>query len=137
MTIAKYELLKKLSAKKPGPINPEVVTPSLVSPEVVSPDLTLQQQMTKEVRGTSYAQVAPSVTPQVVTPEAGVLKPDWRASVEHFGSQTVRRVKRPNPLTVRLSDQELIIIRGKAEAVYCTLNGYARAALLGSDYKPN
>jgi hypothetical protein len=35
-----------------------------------------------------------------------------------------------------LSEPELDVIRDKAKAAGCSLNGYVRASVLGADYKP-
>ena len=73
----------------------------------------------------SYAQVASLVSPQVspvVAPNSGGLKP--------------RGKRRRNPITVRLSKDEWEKIAAKAIRARCTLNSYARAAMLGSDYTP-
>jgi len=114
MTFSKYDDLKKFK-----PIEQPAVKPTPVRTYVVTP----------QVRGKSFAQVAPSVSPQMVSPTGdGGLKPN----VE----QNVRRDKRHNPLTVRLSEQDIETIRVKAAVAGCTLNGYCRAALLGSEYKP-
>lgn len=114
MTISKYDALNNFQ-----PVKQESIRPTPVRTYVVTP----------QVRGKSFAQVAPSVSPHVVSPKAaGGLKPNVR--------QNVRRDKRPNPLTVRLSDHEMESIRAKAAVAGCTLHGYCRASILGSDYKP-
>ncbi len=67
----------------------------------------------------SFAQVETLVSP----PQSGGLKPGMK--------------RRRNPLTVRLCNADREAIRARAmEAGFPTLNAYARAALLGSDYKP-
>lgn len=74
---------------------------------------------TKSVLRKSFAQVETLVSP----PQSDGLKPGLR--------------KRRNPLTVRLCDADREVIRARAVEAGCdTLNAYARAALLGSDYKP-
>ena len=44
--------------------------------------------------------------------------------------------KRPHPLGVRFSAIELEIVKAKARTVGCSVNGYVRAAALGSNYRP-
>ena len=71
--------------------------------------------------GKARAQVAVMVAPQVVRPEPCALK---------------RGIKvRQNPLGVRFSDSELEIVKGRAKEAGCSVNGYIRAAALGTDYK--
>ncbi len=84
---------------------------------VVSPSRT-----TKVVLPKSYAQVESMVSPQAVAPYSCGLKP--------------KKKTRRNPLTVRLSKGEWEKIATKAIRTGCTLNSYARAAMLGSDYTP-
>ena len=70
----------------------------------------------------SYAQVESMVSPQAAAPYSCGLKP--------------KKKKRRNPHTVRLSNGEWEKIAAKAIRAGCTLNSYARAAMLGSDYPP-
>jgi hypothetical protein len=91
-----------------------VVTPAY-DKEVVLPTYDKEVVLPK-----SYAQVESMVSPQAVAPHSGGLKP--------------KKKKRRNPLTVRLSKGEWEKIAAKAIRARCTLNSYARAAMLGSDY---
>jgi hypothetical protein len=70
----------------------------------------------------SYAQVESMVSPQAAAPYSCGLKP--------------KKKRRRNPLTVRLSKGEWEKIAAKAITAGCTLNSYARAAMLGPDYTP-
>ena len=45
-------------------------------------------------------------------------------------------IKRPSPLTVRLSERQRQLIRGKAKAAGMSVNGFVLASALGSDYRP-
>lgn len=45
-------------------------------------------------------------------------------------------IKRPSPLTIRLSERQRQIIRAKAQAAAISVNRFVLAAALGSDYKP-
>ncbi len=68
----------------------------------------------------SYAQVATLVSP----PKSGALKRDGNTG------------KRPNPLTIRLTEKQRKSIKAKAQAARITVNQYAKAALLDSEYRP-
>lgn len=85
----------------------------------------------------SSAQVAFLVSPQAVSPKSDELKLGviTDAAGDDDNAETNKK-RRPNPLTVRLSDQERQIIRDKAQSAGCSINGYVRASALGSDYKP-
>lgn len=81
----------------------------------------------------------------VVTPEShttlfskkSFAQVDTLVSPPKSGGQEPGAKKRRNPLTVRLCDADREVIRTKAvEAGCASLNAYARASLLGSEYKP-
>ena len=44
--------------------------------------------------------------------------------------------RRPSPLTIRLTDQQKKTIRAKAQAAGVSVNEFAKAAMLGGDYRP-
>jgi len=83
----------------------------------------------------SYAQVESLVLPN----SRGGLKPEgitgagitWDDDGEDRDS-----IKRPSPLTIRLSERQKGIIRAKAQAAAISVNRFVLAAALGSDYKP-
>jgi hypothetical protein len=64
----------------------------------------------------------------VLPPNSGALK---REGIPHG----ITRI-RPSPLTIRLSEEHKNIIRMKAYVAGIPVNEFAKAALLGSDYKP-
>jgi hypothetical protein len=111
------------------PYDPDALPPDLraMLPNNISPTLNQKSVVTprydKEVvLPKSYAQVESLVSPQAVSPNSCGLKP--------------KKKKRKNPLTIRLSKGEWEKIAAKAIRAGCTLNSYARAAMLGSDYTP-
>ena len=78
----------------------------------------------------SYAQVETLVLPKSV----GGLKPGgitWEDDSEDRDS-----IKRPSPLTIRLSEKQKKIIRAKAQAAGISVNRFVLASALGSDYRP-
>ena len=77
----------------------------------------------------SYAQVDSLVLPN----SRGGLKPGgitWNDDGTDRDS-----VKRPSPLTIRLSERQKRIIRAKAQASAISVNRFVLAAALGSDYR--
>jgi hypothetical protein len=78
----------------------------------------------------SYAQVE-----TLVLPKSGCgLKPGgitWDEDTPDRDS-----IKRPSPLTIRLSERQKRIIRSKAQAAGISVNRFVLAASLGSDYRP-
>ena len=83
----------------------------------------------------SYAQVETLVVPQAVIPKSCGLKPKVSNRFRPPEKQK-KSVKRPAPLSVRLSDKDRAIIAQKAFTISCSVNAYMIAAALGSDYKP-
>jgi len=78
----------------------------------------------------SYAQVESLVLPN----SRGGLKPGdgiWKDVDEESDS-----VKRPSPLTIRLSEKQKKIIKAKAQAAGISVNRFVLASALGSDYRP-
>lgn len=73
----------------------------------------------------SYAQVA-----GLVIPNPGALKRNGGATILGITK------RRPSPLTIRLTDQQKKTIRAKAQAAGVSVNEYAKAVMLGSDYRP-
>jgi hypothetical protein len=83
----------------------------------------------------SYAQVESLVLPN----SRGGLKPggNTRTGITWDDDSEDRdSVKRPSPLTIRLSERQKQIIRAKAQAAAISVNRFVLAAALGSDYRP-
>ena len=78
----------------------------------------------------SYAQVE-----SLVLPNSGCgLKPGgitWDDDAQDSDS-----IKRPSPLTIRLSEKQKKIIRAKAQSAGISVNRFVLASALGSDYRP-
>ncbi len=111
------------------PYDPDALPPELraLLPDNTSPTSNQKSVVTPrydkgKVIPKSYAQVESMVSPQAAAPYSCGLKP--------------KKKRRRNPLTVRLSKGEWDKIAAKAIRARCTLNSYARAAMLGSDYTP-
>ena len=98
----------------------------LAAKEVCVPKAEYQEEYQQEEIGNtkSSTQVANLVLP----PNSGALKR------EGIPSGVTRN--RPNPLTIRLSEEHKKIIRVKAQAAGITVNEFAKAVMLGSDYRP-
>ncbi len=78
----------------------------------------------------SYAQVESLVLPN----SSAGLKPGGNAWEEDGTDRD--SIKRPSPLTIRLSERQKKIIRAKAQAAAISVNRFVLAAALGSDYRP-
>lgn len=102
----------------------------MAAKEVCKPKAEYQEEYQQEEKGNtkSFTQVESSVLP----PNSGALKRDGIPSGVTNGVTKVR----PNPLTIRLTDKHKELIRAKAQAAGMTVNVYAKAVLLGSDYRP-
>jgi Bacterial mobilisation protein (MobC) len=82
----------------------------------------------------SYAQVDSLVLPN----SRGGLKPggNTQEGITWDDDGTDRdSIKRPSPLTIRLSERQKRIIRAKAQAAAISVNRFVLAAALGSDYR--
>ena len=98
----------------------------LASKEVCKPKAEYQMEGIGNTK--SFTQVESLVLP----PNSGAQKRDGIP-----GGVTNGVTKgRPNPLTIRLSDEHKELIRAKAQAAGVNVNVYAKAVLLGSDYRP-
>jgi len=93
-----------------------------------------QVEYQKEYQQTEVGNTKSStqVESMVLPPNSGALKRD---SIPSGVTNGVTR-GRPNPLTIRLSDEHKELIRAKAQAAGVTVNVYAKAVLLGNDYRP-
>ena len=79
----------------------------------------------------SYAQVETLVLPMS---RCG-LQPDG-ITWDGTGEARAIRPRRPSPLTVRLSEDQRRILKGKAAAAGTSVNRFVLASSLGSDYRP-
>ena len=102
----------------------------LASKEVCKPKAEYQEEYQQEEIGNtkSFTQVESMVLP----PNSGALK---REGIPSGVTNGVTK-GRPHPLTIRLSDEHKELIRSKAQAAGVTVNVYAKAVLLGNDYRP-
>jgi Mobilization protein NikA len=140
----------RLLCARPGAMLPSMVVPlqpetkvMATQPETVRPkgsapkaNNTELPEVTPDNRD-SFAQVAGLVAPKVAPNPVGGLKPGGDTNTgKRIQQPAGEKRKRPNPLSVRFSAVELEIVKAKARAAGSSINGYIRAAALGSSYRP-
>jgi hypothetical protein len=104
-------------------------------PDALPPDLRAMLPNNARSISNQKSVVTPQYDKEVVLPKSYAQVESLVSPPNPCGLKPGRK-KRRNPLTIRLSKGEWEKIAAKAIRAGCTLNSYARAAMLGSDYMP-